>query len=99
MPLQFFAALFHLQQEPWPPQQIGEARALALVDAVLQRSPCFQDAPMAECLHETIAEDLRLALLIPLEVSANVANELGELGSLRIHQQVRDQSKDSESIP
>ena len=60
VPLEFFAALLHLQQKSRSPQQIGEARTLSLVDAVSERPAGFADAGMTECLHEPVAKDLRL---------------------------------------
>lgn len=87
--LQLFAAFFHLQKQSRPPEQIGEARAFALVDAIFQRAARFEDSGMAEGLHEAIAEDLRLAFFIAAHVAADEVNELGQLGGRSIHWRVR----------
>ena len=85
MLLQFLAAFLHFQQEPRPPEQVGELGALALVDAVFEGAAGLHDAGVAECLEKAVTEDLGLALLVALDVLADEGDELVDFGGWAIH--------------
>jgi hypothetical protein len=56
----------------------GASKSGAGVDAVFQRAAGFEDAGMAERVEEAVTEDLRLALLVALDVLTGEVDELGD---------------------
>jgi hypothetical protein len=74
------AALFHLQQQAGLPGQIrkrGSGAVLGL-DPGLQRRAGFEYAVVPEGLEEPVQEDLRLALLVAMDVPTPPCDELLE---------------------
>ena len=72
VPFQFFPAFLHLQQEAGL-QKIGEARGLFPCGRGIPASRRLRDAGVAEGLEEPIAEDLRLAFFVAVEMLADQA--------------------------
>jgi hypothetical protein len=84
MALKLLLPLLHFEQQPWPPEQIGELSPAAhALDAEFERRPSLLVAAMPERLKQPVAKDLGLALLIALEgpgIIDELADRLGRGG-------------------
>jgi len=86
MAFEFLAAFLHFQQKERPPEEVGEAGGLALVDAVFEIAACLEDARVAERLEEAFTEDLRLALFIAGQVLTDESDELADFDDGVVHE-------------
>jgi len=74
-----FSPLLHLDEHARLPHEVSECGAATAPgpDALFERCPGIKDAAVAESLKEPVEEDLRLPLLVAVDIRAPPLDEDG----------------------